>query len=264
MIRRYMYHIPAADPPRMPLWKPFTQLYETTPETANFFRLARLILDVCNDAMRDLLQSIISGGEQELTKRVASEKSVIIGSGHLSKNQKDKLFPSNNGLVTYHSLDFTLMYTICRNVLYEEIEIDSRNNKRWGKTPQPTDTSLLAAIETIRGCRNTFFAHAPSSKLNNKMFNETWIAIEKAVITIDDQLDRKLVSTRYKDEMKKLKQSSTDPKLRQTMMEKIEIERRFIDLYEMEGMFSSSNFLHFFFTVLSVIFRACLRLTLLS
>ena len=183
-------------------------LYETTPETVNFFRLARLILDVCNDAMRDLLQSIISGGEQELTKRIASKEKVIITSCRLSKKQQNSLFPPNNAVVSYHSLDFTLMYTICRNVLYNEIKFDPKNDKGWGKLPHPSDTSLRAAIERIRECRNTFFAHATTSKLDNKTFNKIWATIENAVITIDNHLDRTVVFTRYINEIKILRQRS--------------------------------------------------------
>ena len=201
--------------------------------------------------MRDLLQSIISGGEQELTNRIASEKNVIMSSCRLSKKQQDTLFPPNNALVNYHSLDFTLMYTICRNVLNNEIEFDSMNDKGWGKLPHPSDTSLRAAIERIRECRNTFVGHPTSSQLNSKKFNEIWTTIEKAVITIDDHLDRKIVSTRYKKEIKKLKKSSTDPELRKTIMDKIEIEKAYLDLFEMEGTFTS-HFLPFFSSVLSV------------
>lgn len=216
--------------------------------------------------MRDLLQSLINGGEKELTKRIASEKNVITTSCRLSSIQQDALFPPNNALVNYDSLDFTLMYTICRNVLNNEIELYSKSKRRWGKSrwgqfPHSSDTSLLAAIERIRECRNTFFAHATSSQLNNKTFNKTWLMIENAVITIDDKLDRKIISTRYKNEIKKLKQSSTDPKLRKTMMDKIELERRYINLSEMEGIFTSFVIFSLFSPILSFIFKICLSLS---
>ena len=95
-------------------------LYETTPETVNLFRIARLILDLCNDAMRDLMQSKVPGGELGLTKKIACSKTYL-ASSRLSKDQERLLFPPNNAQVQYQSLDFTLMYALVRNVFHEKL-----------------------------------------------------------------------------------------------------------------------------------------------
>nr|XP_022286494.1 uncharacterized protein LOC111099486 isoform X2 [Crassostrea virginica] len=199
--------------------------FETTPENVNFFRFARLILDVCLDVLRDLIQSKISGGERELTKKIALNRNIILRSCRLSDNQENIIFPSNNGVVQYKSLDFTLIYLICRNVLHEEIETDSIKNKRWGKRPSPWDTSLLAAIERIRECRNEFFAHATSSEMTNMSFKSLWMNIESSIDIINDHLDPTVASGNYKNIMEKLKTSSTDPKLREALIEKIKLEK---------------------------------------
>ena len=109
-------------------------MYGTTPETVNLFRISRLLLDLCNDALRDLMQSKIPGGELELTKRIASGKADL-ASCRLSREQKRLLFPPNNAQVQYQSLDFTLMYALVRNIFHEEIEPNSRKNNKWGKRP---------------------------------------------------------------------------------------------------------------------------------
>ena len=212
--------------------------FETTPENVNFFRFARLILDVCLDVLRDLIKSKISGGERELTKRIALNRNKILRSCRLSDNQENILFPSNNGVVKYKSLDFTLIYIIFRNVLHEEIEPDSIKNKRWGKSPPTSDTSLLAAIERIRECRNTFFAHATSSEMSNFSFNTLWMDIERSIIDIiDNHLGPTVAHVNYKNVMEKLKTSSTDPKLREALIEKIKLEK-ICDLnIEKEGKF---------------------------
>lgn len=43
-------------------------------ETANFCRIVCLILNVCTDALRDLLRCKIKGGELILTKIIAANK----------------------------------------------------------------------------------------------------------------------------------------------------------------------------------------------
>ena len=230
-------------------------IYEITEKNANFFRLARLIIDVCNDVMRDLLQSLIVGGEQELTKRILLRKNVL-RNRRLNYEQTCKLFPSNNTSVDYNSLDFTLMYMICRNVLDAEIESRS-GTTTWGRIPDPSDTSLLAAIERMRYCRNKFIAHAESTYFNDEEFNEQWNTIEEAVIIIDTHLDRQVVSVSYKHEMKNLKRSSTDPQSRRILMEKIYWERRYFALHQMEGnyfFFSLCTLFYHFLSFVSTLF----------
>ncbi|XP_078312031.1 uncharacterized protein LOC111136086 [Crassostrea virginica] len=182
-------------------------MYGTTLENVNLFRIARLILDLCNDAMRDLMQSKIPGGEIELTKKIASSQADL-ASCRLSREQKLLLFPPNNGQVQYQSLDFTLMYALVRNIFHEEIEPNSRKNNKWGKKPTAVETGLVVAIENIRECRNAFFAHASSTKVDKKTFDELWTTIEGAVDEIDNHIDKSVTQKCYKKEVDKMK---TDP-----------------------------------------------------
>nr|XP_022292818.1 uncharacterized protein LOC111103680 isoform X2 [Crassostrea virginica] len=207
--------------------------YETTNQNKYFFRLARLILDICNDAMRDLMRSKISDNEVMLTKRIALSQSDL-DNGRLFQSQKQIIFPPNNRLVRYQTLDFSLMYLLVRNVFHEEIESDSKRNKRWGKCPTANDTSLLAAIETIREYRNKFFAHAVSSRINEKDFENLWTDIERAVDNINNHIDRSISTVCYKKEMKKLKKSSTDPDLEKILAKLFEVEKQWNELFKME------------------------------
>ncbi|XP_078330864.1 uncharacterized protein LOC111103680 isoform X3 [Crassostrea virginica] len=205
--------------------------YKTTNENANFFKLARLILDICNDAMRDLMRSKISDNEVILTKRIAESD---LGNCRLFQSQKQIIFPANNGLVRYQTLDFSLMYLLVRNVFHEEIESASKRNERWGKCPTANDTSLLAAIETIRECRNKFFAHAVSSRTDEKDFENLWMGIESAVDNINNHIDKSISTVCYKNEMKKLKKSSTDPDLEKILEKLFELEKQWNALSRME------------------------------
>ena len=209
-------------------------LYETTPETVNMFRIARLILDLCNDAMRDLMQSKVPGGELGLTKKIASSKTYL-ASSRLSKDQERLLFPPNNAQVQYQSLDFTLMYALVRNIFHEEIEPNSKKNNKWGKRPTAGEVGLVVAIESIRGCRNAFFAHASSTKVDKKTFDELWTTIEGAVGEIDNHIDRSVTRVCYKKEMDKMKTDPIDPQLQQILKIQIEKEKEINELLKMEG-----------------------------
>lgn len=200
--------------------------YEATTETVNFCKLARLILDVCNAAMRDLLRCKISGGELILTQTLKNKKKIIQKNCRLSYIQENIIFPPNNGLVKYTKLDFTLMYLIVRNVCPDKIGPNSKNESNWGKKPEAEDTSLLAAIEMIRACRNEFFAHATEAKICDSEFKDLWASLERALLKIDDNLDKTVVSTSYKTEMKEIRKMQIDP----------ESNRRLQQLTEKDGM----------------------------
>ena len=209
-------------------------MYETTSETVNMFRIARLILDLCNDAIRDIMRSKVPGGKQDLTKAIASRKKDL-ASCKLSKDQKLLLLPPNNGQVLYELLDFTLMYTLVRNVFHEEVEPNSKKNNKWGKKPTAGETGLVVAIEKIRECRNAFFAHASSTRVDKKTFDELWTTIEGAVDEIDNHIDKSVTNKCYKNEFDKMKTDPIDPMLRQVLKIKIEKEKQLNNQLEMEG-----------------------------
>ena len=106
------------------------------------------------------------------------------------------------------------------------------------------------AIESIRGCRNAFFAHASSTKVDKKTFDELWTTIEGAVGEIDNHIDRSVTRVCYKKEMDKMKTDPIDPQLQQILKIQIEKEKLINELLKMEGtvfLFSKdySDFLAF-------------------
>lgn len=177
--------------------------------------------------MRDLLQCKISGGELILTQTLAINRKKI--EHRLSDIQKKILFPPKNGLVKYTKLDFTLMYSIVRNVCPDKIETNKKKKYKWGEKPVPGDTSLFAAIERIRACRNEFFAHATEAKICDSEFKDLWASLELALFKIDENLDTSVVSTSYKKEMKEIRKMQIDP----------ESNRRLQLLTEKEGMLNA-------------------------
>lgn len=158
-------------------------------ETANFCRVVCLILNICTDALRDLLRCKIKGGELILTKDIAANKAKLEKHKKMSDVERKKLFPTGSVLVRYESLDISLMYSIARNVCPEKIEPDP--NKKWGKRPAVGDSSLLAAIETIRLSRNDYYAHATEAKFPNMYFRrygKNWKSLFLKSMTIWNDL----------------------------------------------------------------------------
>lgn len=209
-------------------------------ETVNFCTIACLLLDVCNDAIRDLLRSKISDSEQIFTKTLETNRKAI--EYRLFDAQKKLLFPSNNGHVSFESLDFSLMYCVLRNVCPDKIEPNSKNQKMWGKKPVPGDKSLLAAIETIRECRNELFAHATNAKIKDLEFNSIWTKLEVALNTIDKTLSLSGESS-YKMKMRNLQIMSLNPESEKRMKEWTNVEETLNAL--LEGNCLSFDFYYF-------------------
>lgn len=130
----------------------------------------------------------------------------------------------------YESLDITLMYLIARNVCPEKIEPDL--NKKWGKKPAAGDTSLLAAIETIRLSRNNYYAHATEAKIPEHVFQKIWTELEIALTKVDENLDRSIVSTFYKTEMAKLKNKQIDRNSEKIICDMAKVKRKLNDYME--------------------------------
>lgn len=180
--------------------------------------------------MRNLIQSIIGKGDLLLTRKIVSCKQCI--QGELNASQRRIIFPQNNGLVRYDLLDITLMYKIVRNIFHEEIEPNSVSSGRWGKTTYANDTSLLAAIETIRLRRNDFYAHATSAAMKDSDFHKIWDDLEKSVTKISENIDSSVSSVCYQEEMKNLKTSSLNPEIEQLSRKLLELEYK---CYRVDG-----------------------------
>lgn len=200
-------------------------------ETANFCRVVCLILNVCTDALRDLLRCKIKGGELILTKDIAANKAKLEKHKKMSDVERKKLFPTGSVLVKYESLDISLMYSIARNVCPEKIEPDL--SKKWGKRPAVGNTSLLAAIETIRLSRNDYYAHATEARIPEHVFQKIWKELEIALSKINDNLERSIVFTDYKKEMANLKSKQIDRDSEKIICEMAKVERKLNDYMEL-------------------------------
>ena len=131
-----------------------------------FFRAAKIILDILPDLLRDFLASNFNPCQAI----------------HLPRNVKltppqQNIFGNIQQKGNYSECDISLSYILIRN-LYKVPPI-----KGWGKTLDPADYSLSADAERIRVYRNEVYAHANSCYMSKnyyvKFVNDVRLIIQR-------------------------------------------------------------------------------------
>lgn len=166
--------------------------YESTRETTNLARVARIILGPCTDILLDILMKEIS--PSALSHNV---KTFIFNT---SKHRTCPISPQQAQLVysgTYQDFDITLLYVLLRNMC----SIPPHAN-RWGKDPSTGDRSLSANIERIRMIRNEFHGHATQISLSDTVFKKTWHHIFQIIKELEGYLSN---GTKYQDALTEIK-----------------------------------------------------------
>ena len=85
----------------------------------------------------------------------------------------------------------------------------------WGKAPtdNPRDTSLGAATERIRICRNCVSGHSMDGRLDDKTFKDYW----KDICLIMGDIEQSLGVKGYQDSLTKRKDQVLSPKEAQSL-----------------------------------------------
>lgn len=182
--------------------------YQSTEETTNLARIARVILGPCSDILRDVLEKEISA--ENLSSKV---KLFIAG---LPKKKKPPISKEQELLVygeDYKKFDVSLLYILLRNMCSI-----SPCTHQWGKEPNPGDRSLPANIERIRFIRNEYYGHLTDFLLPNEVFKQKWKKISQIII----ELERDLGSgTRYQESMAEIKICHMDPEKEKESIKKL-------------------------------------------
>ena len=200
-------------------------------------RLCQLIVTICTDVLRCVLDKYISPSNLQSTLNL--HKGLLTGCP-LSKQQKGILFPRGPILTMVSSKDFdiSLLYTLLRNIAGIV-----PHGKRWGNNPSTGDTSLSACIETIRIARNNLNGHNLTGKMCDSDFNDVWSTLKLAVTEIEIS---ELSGTSFVQEVDKLLRADMDPVTSQQYIEEIkrmELEEYEIKkvIYSMKGIMNHSN-----------------------
>lgn len=180
--------------------------YESTQETTNFARVARIILGPCTDVLRAVLTKDIT--PPNLIKKVKT----YIAHNKKPTINKEQEMRINKG--NYFEFDITLLYFLFRN-----ISSIKPHSKQWGNSPDPLDRSVSANIERIRGIRNDY-VHRKHPSISKSDFDREWRNIYRIV----KELGRPLGSSNdLQDAMTEIKTCSMDPEVEQSYIQKLKI-----------------------------------------
>ena len=137
-------------------------------ESANFFRLIRLLVDTGSDVLRDLLLQIIY---PESLDKFLQRNINIINTGKqrklLLQDQYDLL--TNIPAVHPEEIDITLLCWIFRNIC----NISPTNG--WQIPPGATDISLGDDIYRLRNMRNNIISHLTTTQVPSADFKKLWV-----------------------------------------------------------------------------------------
>ena len=204
--------------------------YLPSKESTNYMRLCQLIITICTDVLRCILDKYISPSNLQSTLNL--HKGLLTGPGcHLSKQQKAILFPKGPIPIVVSSKDFdiSLLYTLLRNIAGI-----APHGKGWGNNPTTGDTCLSACIETIRITRNNLNGHNLTGKLCDSDFNDVWSTLKLAVTEIETN---ELTGTSFVQDIDDLHTADMDPVTSQQYIE--EIKRMELEEYEIKKVIYS-------------------------
>ncbi|XP_021350912.1 uncharacterized protein LOC110448793 [Mizuhopecten yessoensis] len=190
--------------------------YVSSKETTNFARISRLIVDICCDLLRSVLDAKLSFTQLDVF--VQSQQSHLYQ--YLDPNQRRVLFPRVGKFTgTSKDLDFTLLYKLFRHLLNIGIP---PHNKGWGKIPDSFDTSLSANIDRLRVQRNEVVGHLPKASLSDTDFSERWIIIRQCVFEIEKDI---MSPEKFVTDVDALLTMCMDPATERQYIEKLEKQR---------------------------------------
>lgn len=199
--------------------------YQSTQETANFARIARIIQGPCSDVLRDVLRKEIPPFNFQrilnsyLLKNTSRKKSPL----NISISQRRLLLSSSD----YSDFDISLLYALLRNLC----QIPPHAN-RWGNVPYPADRSLSANIERIRLLRNESFKISKFS-LSNSEFEKMW----RNILSVVQELENYIGSSNiYQETLMELTMCSMDPNVEESLILKYQgVDNLQSEITKLEG-----------------------------
>ena len=204
--------------------------YLPNKESANYMRLCQLIVTICTDVLRYILDKYITPSNLQST--LNKNKCLLTGSGcHLSKQQKAIMFPKGltSPAVSSKEFDVSLLYTLLRNIAGI-----TQHSNGWGNTPKTGDNSLSACIETIRIARNNLNGHCLTGKILDADFNTIWSTLRSVV---EEMETNELSGTTFVEAIDELYDADLDPVKTEEYIE--EIKRMELEEYEVKRMLHS-------------------------
>lgn len=206
--------------------------YKSTKENTNYARVSRLIVDVCADLLRKLLEKRLP--LNQFKTNLQNFKSKIFE--NLNSKQKELLYPRNkifNG--SYDDFDISLLYTVLRT--FGNLPPPT---KGWGIPPVANDHSISANIERIRVIKNDSYSHYLKASISDSNFNSIWLEISRTVEEIETTMFPG--STYFKNAVDNLKSDPLDPDVEKIYIEKLtKLKEEEEELKRVKGNFHFSQ-----------------------
>ena len=160
-------------------------LAPSTKETTNYARLCRLLVDGGAKALRytfdkfhspaNLFNVLKAGSAEHSTLQSIRKRKII------NATQWGKLYPSPPSSVTSEDFDITLLVVLLRNICGLTAPASTLS---WDSLPPASDTSVEANIVRVKYYRNTVYAHASESSVDDSTFNTLWQNISAALVAL--------------------------------------------------------------------------------
>ena len=197
-------------------------------ESTNYMRLCHLIMTICTDVLRCVLDKYIPPSEFPDALR---QNTWILTQCPMSKQQKALLYPKGQPakVISSKQFDISLMYILLRN-----IAAIKEHSRGWGKTPKEGDRSLSAFIEWIRLFKNDLNGHPVSCKVRDDDFKVIWSELRSIVHIIERS---ELSGTSFAQSIDELLSADLDPEKSLEYSE--EIKRMRLEEYETKKMIHS-------------------------
>ena len=145
-----------------------TESHDFVEESALFFRLISLVVDVGSEVLRDVLLELV---KPDTLETVFQKSHAILN----TLVQKRSLFQEQYDLLTKtppdpEEFDISLLVKIFRNICPSV----TPQYFDWRVDPDDDDLSLAADLKRLLNIRNSVYAHRNSTKVTNAEFETLW------------------------------------------------------------------------------------------
>ncbi|XP_048575793.1 uncharacterized protein LOC116608883 isoform X5 [Nematostella vectensis] len=150
-------------------------------EKDNFLKLCRLLIDGGTQSLRTYFTSIHH--PTPLAAFLNTHKKTLINLKSrriLRQEQFDRLFPAS-GVPSANDYDITLLFLLLRHISGLSPPVSTSS---WDVLPPPTDLTKEAHMARLKWYRNNVFAHIKSTEVPTVQFNQYWVEISDALISL--------------------------------------------------------------------------------
>ncbi|XP_048575788.1 NACHT, LRR and PYD domains-containing protein 3-like isoform X1 [Nematostella vectensis] len=150
-------------------------------EKDNFLKLCRLLIDGGTQSLRTYFTSIHH--PTPLAAFLNTHKKTLINLKSrriLRQEQFDRLFPAS-GVPSANDYDITLLFLLLRHISGLSPPVSTSS---WDVLPPHTDLTKEAHMARLKWYRNNVFAHIISTKVPTVQFNQYWVEISDALISL--------------------------------------------------------------------------------